>query len=214
MFRIIGFTLLATLLAVAAVWATCHDSPDCADLPNELVSGDYWDESGNNTIDYYINVTYHSEKPNLTSDVNDAAATWSEAEHNGQEIDFYLNYAGTTPRYAEVEDDFNVIAWGPMEMDTVARVSRWYHSGSVLAEQDMMFNYYYDLELHPQWQQGDYCIRNVATHEFGHFVRLLDLYSSHLCDEYRRYTMWGTVAGHNQETLECEDIWGLWKSYD
>lgn len=214
MFRIIGFTLLAISIVCTVVWATCHDSPDCADLINDLVSGHYWDEPNNNTIDYYVNTTYHSEMPPLTADVDIAAATWSEAEHNGQEIEFNLNNAGSTTSLAEVQDNRNVIAYGPLETDVAARVRRWVGSNNVISEQDMMFNYYLDFELHPNWQQGDVCIRNVATHEFGHFVRLLDLYQHHQCQEYRRYTMWGRgAAGHSRETLECEDIWGLWRTY-
>ena len=175
MFRTIAFTLIAIAISCGLVWATCHNTPDCADLINHLVSGDYFDESNSNTIDYNVNTTYHAEMPNLTADVDVAAATWSEAEHTGQEIDFNLNNAGTTTQHAHVRDNRNVIAYGgTLPSGWAAGVYTWIQN-DVILEADMMFNYYLDFELHPDWQQGDVCIRNVATHEFGHFVHLLDL---------------------------------------
>ena len=81
-----------------------------------------------------------------------------------------------------------------------------------MLEADMVLNYNLDWEQHGQTSDYEYCIRNTATHEFGHYVLLWDLLPSHNCSEYERYTMWGRNMGwntHGKESLECEDKWAV-----
>ena len=62
-----------------------------------------------------------------------------------------------------------------------------------------------------------YCIRNIATHEFGHWVSLKDVYYVQ-CQNYEPYTMFSPAEPqfdfHKQEDLECEDKYGLWYTYN
>lgn len=83
----------------------------------------------------------------------------------------------------------------------------------------MVLNYYAPFGKHSGDLHVDadkYCLRNIATHEWGHFVNLRDLSPAHDCDShYSRYTMWwSTVLGESKkETLECEDLHGLYHVY-
>ena len=55
-------------------------------------------------------------------------------------------------------------------------------------------------------------VQNILTHQFGHWMRLLDIYSPTTCSEV---TMWGSaVYGETKKrTLEQADIDGLMSLY-
>lgn len=88
-----------------------------------------------------------------------------------------------------------------------------------IVEADIVFDYYQPYAAHSDnnFPTDKYCIRNVATHEFGHWVLLLDV-STGDCPSYAPYTMrqWppGSFNVHSQESLECEDKYGLWYTYN
>ena len=83
----------------------------------------------------------------------------------------------------------------------------------------MTVNYYAPYAKHASNVHDNtdkYCLRNVVTHEFGHFVKLQDVGYGSACDDgYQNYTMWySTSKGEDKkETLECEDKHGVYQMY-
>ena len=92
-----------------------------------------------------------------------------------------------------------------------------------MKEADMAFNYYDDWSTHADSDDDKFCIKDVATHEFGHTAGLDDVYYDSTktsgegnCPHWAAYTMHGKSDGHdahNKESLECEDKWALWRKY-
>ena len=207
------FVCVFLVISGAVVWSTCHNTVGCEDLPGDLVSDKYW---GVWTVKFLVNVKYHSEKPPLTADVKSAAAKWSNIQAEGETLSFKFKYAGTTELLTDSVDDKNVIAYGPLDADTVARsyITPKPNSNEI-RECDMRFNYYKDWELHKaNFPDNEYCILNIACHEFGHWIGLNHVTASQ-CSAYYHYTMYKyTLPGeHRFESLECEDKWGAWYIY-
>ncbi len=65
---------------------------------------------------------------------------------------------------------------------------------------------------------NNYCLLNIMTHEFGHFIRLKDVdpRNPRHCDAYAAYTMFNDagLGVHYQEDLACEDKYGAWYTYN
>ncbi len=74
------------------------------------------------------------------------------------------------------------------------------------------------IEFNSKWQwspsgaSGAMDVQNIATHEFGHWMRLLDIYSPSTCGDV---TMWGTASNGEtkKRTLEQADIDGFLSLY-
>ena len=221
------FALLALMFCLTGsayfVWAHCHNNTSCEDLTHDLVSRMKWQESNGNTVNYYINRHHYSNPPNITTDVKNAATKWTSVRVNNIDVAFKLHYAGPTTQTPKLmwSDGKSVVGWGDLgnEPDSELAVTvTWTHDDddNQIIEQDMTFNYYKDYDRHHHTDYSEYCIYNVATHEFGHWVRLKDLGPSHDCDNpYAQYTMWKPIGKdeHKKESLRCEDKWALWYVY-
>lgn len=166
------------------------------------------------TVGYYINNygAASADRATVSSLIKAAANTW-----NNVGARFTFSYRGTTTR-AVGKDGYNVVEFRYSYGRTswIAQTLTWaYERGSYpdyyydIYECDMRFNLYYD------WSNGSlpYCydLRNAATHEFGHFLKLLDLYRP----SSKNATMYGYIAlGETKKrTLEYEDIWGILDIY-
>jgi hypothetical protein len=74
------------------------------------------------------------------------------------------------------------------------------------------------LEFNSKWTwgtagaQGEMDVQSIATHEFGHWLRLLDIYTPSSCADV---TMWGSAASGEtkKRTLEQADIDGFTSLY-
>ena len=218
---IIISVIVVSLIATVA-WSDCHNSPSCENLMDHMVSLEKWILSDNNHVRYYLNS--QQGYPQLGSDVAYGAAAWSRIPYKGGKIRFKISASAITNLPALVGDGFNVIAWtsvlpwGENNEYVLAEAWTWAYDNDWdrIEEADIGFNYYAD--NYGDTDNSEYCIRNVATHEFGHWVKLWDLYASHNCTAYEEYTMWGhsyphESKAHKQESLECEDKWGAWKTY-
>ena len=220
---LLALTFCLTIGANYAALPHCHNDDECEDLVNDLVSSYKWKEPNNNTIDYYINKRWTTQVPDITEDVKNGAKKWSGLRVNDTDVAFKLRYAGDATEYPDDEwsDGKNVVGWGDLgnEWDSeIAVTVTWTHDDDNyhIIEQDMIFNYYYDFAPHNEVTDNEYCIYNVATHEWGHWVRLKDLHEGHRCDNpYRHYTMWKYIAKgeHKKTTLRCEDKWAAWYVY-
>lgn len=201
----------------------CHDNTDYEDLVNDIVSPWKWKEPNGNTVDYYINNRWHHEVPDITTDVKNAAKRWSGLRVNDQDVAFTLNYAGDATEYPDTmwSDGKSVVGWGDLgnQPDSlIAATITWTDDDddNQIIEQDMIFNYYKKFDRYNHTDDTEYYIYNVATHEFGHWVRLKDAEKKHQCDNpYKYYTMWKYIAKneHTKITLRCEDKWALWYVY-
>lgn len=77
--------------------------------------------------------------------------------------------------------------------------------GSTIIDADLVFDSGYSWST--SGAAGAYDVQNVATHEFGHFLRLLDLYGGGDVDK----TMYAyTVTGETKKrTLDSDDVNGI-----
>ena len=216
------FAVIALVIGILGsfaymVWADCHDTEDCEDLVNHLYSGDKWIEDEGNTVDFYTNPNNDANHPSFVQCVKAAAARWTSVRYKGITIAFKLRHKGGTTRKTYKEDGYNVVGWKDKgSYYPPASVRTWYHGNTArIREQDMLFNEYFDWDQHGATNSNEFCYFEIATHEFGHFVRLLDLWPAYECPSYSRYTMYygGGPNQHDKITLECEDKWGLWYTY-
>ena len=237
------FAVLVVFCWIEHLQAHCHDvernpetgedEPSCEDLPGDLVSNEYWSTTQNNTVTYEINVTYKvglppAKRPYPKLDVQIAASRWDRIRYTNEEgetrnIKFGLAFDGETTRKSNVIDGVNVVAYGHLPWSAGNRIAgRVYYDhydapySNRIKECDMRLNYYAPFDKHPHVGPGELCIRNIAAHEFGHFLKLNDLKTTHGCTTpYSRYTMWGywTYADHDMESLECEDKWAAYYKY-
>jgi hypothetical protein len=185
----------------------------------DLISWRRWDETGSPEKVFFYVDTYSSD---LVTDVSWAASQWTDVwfEPENEMVKFRLLYAGQTGRNPGDNDDWNVIGWGiPYDDRQPAETSYW-GSGLQLFECDIIFNYHKPFAPHSPpgtFPTDKYCIRNSATHEFGHWVQLKDV-SAFRAQDYDHYTMCNDpprpVNTHSQESLECEDKYGLWYTYN
>ena len=223
---IIASVILLSLCFTNEVMADCHndDQWNCEDLTTHLISFQKWDEPNNNTIRFYVNNEHWSDPPDFSPDVTDAAAAWSRVNFKGVEIRFELKNKGSTEQTPEYQgDDVNTIGWGHHDSGVLAEVFTVTdsHDDNLIIEQDMLVNYYEDFANHSDDTDQTYCLQEVLTHEFGHFVRLEDVQdgipSSDDCVHYAHFTMFEEAEMdnevHTKETLACEDKYGLWYTY-
>lgn len=196
-----------------------NDEP--GENPEHLLSGKRWDEPYGNRVSYYIGQFNIGPAP-LTTDVPWASSQWSRVQFNNETVNFELRYVGRTGRSPGYKDGWNVVDWGPVDPGYVAALTRrWYSPANPkrIIEVDTMFNYYHPYRAHGQTVPGTICLRDVATHEFGHWVELNDVGDDP--EEkgvvaYERYTMYYYTRSnyHGRESLECEDKYGLWYTYN
>lgn len=221
------FVLFAIVLVSSIatfVWAHCHNDSNCERLTTDLISNYKWDQPQDNQVRYIVNTTSYNNKPNLLADIDYAASYWHRIEFNGQIVAFGLVRNGlTTTRMPFVRDNYNVVGWGSLSWTRTKKVTGtakiWVNrTTGEIYEIDTKINYYAPFNTHGNVGPDEYCIRNTATHEFGHWISLKDLKpkanNTH-CRDYERYTMWQPSAmnNHDKETLECEDKWAALEVY-
>lgn len=212
--------IVLTILCASSVMAHCHDSASCERPFKHLISRDRWEKEDDNTVDYYVNDDFSDDLPSFFPDVTTAASYWSRIEFDDEIVEFALRYKGPTHLHPNDEDTKNVIGWGWFEGEErgpLGQVFRYYDNtnGRRLIEQDMMLNYYHLYANHSADDDEKFCLLQVITHEFGHFIRLLDV-PDNVCPEYSRYTMFRETGpgDHRKESLECEDKWGAFYTYN
>jgi hypothetical protein len=107
---------------------------------------------------------------------------------------------------AGVYDGVNGISFGQEEPGIIAVTSIWYYTASEeIAEVDTLFNTYYEWSLNGE--SGKMDLLNIATHEFGHWLLLEDMYNK----PASKQTMYGysTYGETSKQTLESGDIAGI-----
>jgi len=107
---------------------------------------------------------------------------------------------------AGVLDSFNGISFGLLDPGAIAVTTYWYYTDTLeLVEADTEFNTYYQWSL--SGESGTMDLQNIATHEFGHWLNLGDLYNK----PAKQQTMYGysTYGETSKQSIESGDIAGL-----
>jgi len=157
------------------------------------------------TANYWINP---NNKYGLSTSAVVTAITASANTWDSQTSASVFAYKGTTSKSAGKRDRINVISWGSYQARVIAVTYIWY-SGSQILETDMKLNTYYKWSL--SGGTGKMDVRNIVTHEFGHWCGLADLYDD---KDY-----WLTMYGYSdfgetyKQTLGLGDISGLQAVY-
>ena len=142
--------------------------------------------------------------------IKDSFAVWSAAN-----TALVFNYGGTTSAQAGRLDGINAISWRRLQAGALAVTYVWVSRATkTVVEADTAFNNHYawyDFSIPDGYTADNYCpdrpvaydIRNIATHEFGHWVGLADLYSD--ADKDATMYGYGDVQELKKRTLATGD---------
>lgn len=140
--------------------------------------------------------------------IDAAFDTWTAADS-----DKVFSYAGLTKAQAGKLDFVNTISWkGVSPSNAIAVTYIWYYSESgLVADVDTAFNKSYAWSWTPYTTDcggvvGTFDVQNIATHEFGHWIGLDDLYSS--ADQDLTMYGYGDTAELKKDSLGLGDILG------
>ncbi len=147
------------------------------------------------TAQYYVNPKnkYGFSAAGLTATITASADTW-DTQTSFQ----VFSYKGQTSRTAGKRDGYNVIDFGSYRRGVIA-VTMFWVSGSRMVEIDMRMNTQYKWSLNGEANKMD--LQNTATHEFGHWAGLDDLYSD---NDY-----WLTMYGYSNYGITYQRSLGL-----
>ncbi len=172
------------------------------------LAGWYMPTSG---MDYVINTSTAPKKTRavVTDVISNSFQTWTNAD--SAQI---FSYGGVTRVRTQKFDGKNVIAWKGIESGAIAITYLWYATDTgKLIEADTIFNKNLPwIVNNPSLGDcaGDpssYDIQNVATHEFGHWAGLGDLYTG-FDSELTMYG-YGALGELKKATLGAGDILGV-----
>ncbi|MCX7968470.1 MAG: matrixin family metalloprotease [Armatimonadetes bacterium] len=143
-------------------------------------------------ITYWVNPSrvrvpsgYSLTPDQIVQAVKDSFAVWSAANPA-----LIFTYGGTTSVQAGRLDGINAISWRNLQAGALAVTYVWVsRSTGRVIEADTAFNNrlaWYDFIVPDGYTPDTHCpdrpvaydIRNIATHEFGHWIGLADLYNS------------------------------------
>ena len=160
-------------------------------------AGGKW--SGNKTT-YMINANT-ADTIDESAAIQAAANTWNEVGTN-----FELVYGGTTSKTDIALDGENSIMWVNYDTGSLATTTTWWYNtdNKTIVEIDLVFNDLINWGTDKSLVKMD--IQSVTTHEFGHWLELLDLYGN--VDSNK--TMYGYLSdGLIKRELNINDISGM-----
>jgi hypothetical protein len=167
---------------------------------------------------YVINPT-NDDIDNENLVVDEINAAFNEWDENVPDVNIFV-YGGLTGKSGASRDDENVISFvsidGPGGI--VAQATIWYNPATKnVVEYDIEFDLDDKYGVDPDGEGGEFTLedafdlKNIATHEAGHSLALLDLYE----DRYSEMTMYGytTLGETKKRSIEWGDSNGIHKLY-
>jgi len=135
--------------------------------------------------------------------IQEGMQTWTDVASS----EFIFLYGGTTNRKNHgTNNATNIITFGSLPIGTIAENKFWFSTVSgQLVDSDIRFNNYY------LWSTdgipATYDLQNIATHELGHSLCLLDLYDGASSE----ITMYGyaSTGETKKSSLHQDDIAGI-----
>jgi len=158
-------------------------------------------------------ITYSSKPKNLSGENIRIAVEKSFQTIQGANNGELFRYAGESKELKPTKDGQNSIFWLPLRGGVVATTYIWTENSRVV-DADIIFNRRYvwsNTEYNGSNDCGGsaktYDIRNIATHEIGHWIGLVDNYNSQAKDQ----TMYGfaSLSELKKVTLGVGDINGI-----
>ncbi|MFQ5799884.1 MAG: matrixin family metalloprotease [Bacteroidota bacterium] len=150
--------------------------------------------------------------------VDEIKAAFNEWDENVPDVNIFI-YGGLTGTSGASRNDENVISFVSIDGlgGTVAQATIWYNRRAKnVIEYDIEFDLDDKYEVDPDGEGGvaltdAFDLRNIATHEAGHSLVLLDLYE----DKYSEMTMYGytTLGETKKRSIEWGDSNGIHKLY-
>ena len=224
---VIIVALALVVFGAVDVHSHCHNDEPCEDVHNDVISEKRWQTNHNNVVRYYVNNNFLPILPSLFPDVTEAAEEWSEIwyEPEREEVNFALDFQGSTTLSPTGNSQHNIVGWGSLFWnynDGVGIVAQSFpvystYNPNRIVGADIVMNYHAPLAPHSAQRDDMFCIKNILTHEFGHWIRLLEADAEgEECDDYADYTMFNDagVGMHYQEDLACEDKYCAWYTYN
>ncbi len=163
--------------------------------------GGKWAE---NKLTYKINPNT-ADCPNEEIAVQAAADTWNSTRAN-----FNFEYGGFTGKTGVGKDGENSVIWvNEGETDWLAETWTYLNPSNpkIILENDLEFSDYYPWSAGASCPPGYLDVQNTATHEFGHWLMLLDLYGT--ADSEKTMFGFGGPGETKARTLEPDDIDGI-----
>jgi hypothetical protein len=157
---------------------------------------------------YYINNAFAAS---FQTAMRTSDATWDASGSR-----FRFNYAGTTSRNPNIwsysSDGYSDIGYTDAGNNGKTASTSGYASGSTLEEIDTTFNTYYGLTT--VGAAGKHDVQDIMTHDFGHWLFLLDRTSTSspsYCGSSSRVTMCSAnAAGETyRRSLQTDDKNGI-----
>ncbi len=145
----------------------------------------------------------------VQSAVGNAFAAWTAAD--AKQI---FTYGGSTSARTAKYDRTNAVLWKPVSSSAIAITYTWYYvSTGVVAESDTVFNKSLPWSITAASAgdcggvSGKFDVQNIATHEFGHWIGLDDLYDPTDAD----LTMYGygETKELKKDSLGAGDVLGV-----
>ena len=155
----------------------------------------------NTAANYWINTAnkYGFTSTAVVSVIRASANAWDAA--TSKQV---FSYQSTTTRASGKYDGYNVVSFGSYNARAIAVTYIW-ASGSRIVETDMRLNTHFKWSL--SGEAGKMNVQNIATHEFGHWFGLADLYND--VDAYLTMYGYGAYGETYKQTLGLGDINGV-----
>lgn len=181
--------------------------------PTYLYDGVHW---ANPVVSYKVSANGSSLGSGaVTAAVNSSFDTWENETNNvgrldNSNIDFIYDSSLLLKRERGARfNGMNTVSWGKIGgRTTIAQTTYWYYSISKeLVEFDIVMNNSRGFNWSTTGDANAFDVQNIATHEAGHTLVLLDLYDS----QDSRLTMYGysSLGETNKRDLGLGDCLGV-----
>ena len=186
----------------------------CTITTNDQVNQFVWTgwKMRSGITDYYIN--YNTIPANISRDTVKTVFDMSFSNIQGAGGGVLFHYAGETSKSVASNDSVNTLFFAPLTPKVVAVTYVWLDNNNLMTNVDTVFNNQhswantgYNGENDCSGAKGYYDLRNVATHEFGHWIGLGDMYHN----EAKDLTMYGyaNIGELKKDNLGLGDITGV-----